>query len=69
MDTQPATGQHVPERPSPQKRGTSSNMLMEREITDPVALLDAHGKLNPEAVGYSRTPLHDTSGIGAGTRA
>lgn len=44
-------------------------MLMEREITDPVALLDAHGKLNPEAVGYSRTPLHDTSGIGAGIRA
>lgn len=46
-----------------------STILIEREITDPVALLDAHGKLNPEAVGYSRTPLHDTSGIGAGTRA
>lgn len=43
-----------------------SKMLVEREITEPVALLRADGTLNPDAVGFSRTPLHDTSGIGAG---
>lgn len=30
----------------------------EREITSPVALCDAAGRLNHEALGWSRTPLH-----------
>ncbi len=30
----------------------------EREITAPVDLCDASGRLNPEAVGFSRHPLH-----------
>lgn len=30
----------------------------EHEITAPVDLCDARGRLNPEAVGFSRTPLH-----------
>lgn len=30
----------------------------EREITAPVMLCDAAGRLNPEAVGWSRKPLH-----------
>lgn len=37
-----------------------------REITEPVALCLAGGRLNPAAVGFSRTPLHDTSGIRGG---
>lgn len=35
----------------------------ERELTEPVQLCLPNGKLNREAVGWSRTPLHDTSGI------
>lgn len=30
----------------------------ERELTGPVDLCDARGRLNPEAVGWSRHPLH-----------
>ena len=41
-------------------------MPTEREITEPVRLTRADGRLNPAAVGWSRTPLHDTSGIGRG---
>lgn len=37
--------------------------LMEREITDPVALTTSDGALHPPALGWSRMPLHDTSGI------
>lgn len=33
------------------------------EITTPVALLDERGRLRREAVGWTRTPLHDTSGV------
>ncbi|MDP9821121.1 hypothetical protein J2S59_000930 [Nocardioides massiliensis] len=33
------------------------------EITAPVALLDERGRLNRAAVGWTRTPLHDTSGV------
>jgi len=33
-------------------------ILGEREITGPVELCDEKGELNPEAVGWSRTPLH-----------
>ena len=40
-------------------------MQPEREITAPVSLTGADGHLNPEALGFTRTPLHDTSGIGA----
>ncbi|MWB97173.1 DUF2804 domain-containing protein [Agromyces seonyuensis] len=40
----------------------------ERELTAPVALLGDDGRLNPDAVGWSRAPLHDTSGIGRGRR-
>lgn len=38
----------------------------EREITSPVSLTGPDGRLNPDAVGFTRTQLHDTSGIGAG---
>ncbi|WP_223692473.1 DUF2804 domain-containing protein [Leifsonia poae] len=41
-----------------------SRTISEREITEPVALRLPNGRLNPAAVGWSRTPLHDTSGIG-----
>ena len=37
--------------------------VVERELTAPVALCAADGSLNPAAVGWTRTPLHDTSGI------
>lgn len=37
----------------------------ERELTEPVSLVKPDGELNPDAVGWSRHPLHDTSGIGA----
>ena len=40
--------------------------LVERELTERVALTDARGRLNPDAVGWTRQPLHDTSGIGRG---
>lgn len=32
---------------------------MERELTVPISLCDSGGNLNPEAVGWSRRPLHD----------
>ena len=38
--------------------------ITEREITDPVSLVLPTGRLNPAAVGWSRQPLHDTSGVG-----
>ncbi|MEU2200562.1 DUF2804 domain-containing protein [Isoptericola sp. NPDC019482] len=41
---------------------------IEREITADVALCLPDGRLNPDAVGWSRAPLHDTSGIGRGVR-
>lgn len=37
--------------------------MIEREITEPVSLTGADGELNPAALGWTRTPLHDTSGI------
>jgi len=41
------------------------NVLMaERELTRPVRLTLADGRLNPDAIGWSRRPLVDTSGIG-----
>lgn len=41
----------------------------ERELTEPVALTLPNGRLNPAAVGWTRHPLHDTSGIGRGATA
>jgi hypothetical protein len=38
----------------------------EREITEPVDLTLPDGRLNPAAVGWTRTPLHRTDGIGRG---
>jgi len=40
--------------------------VVEREITRPVSLTLASGHLNPEAVGFTRTPLVTTDGIGRG---
>ena len=34
---------------------------MEREITEPVDLCLPDGRLNPDAVGWTRTPLHTTN--------
>lgn len=36
----------------------------ERELTEPVRLTLPDGRLDPAAIGYARTPLVDTSGIG-----
>lgn len=38
-------------------------MTPERELTAPVSLTDGRGNLNPDAVGFTRTQLHDTSGV------
>lgn len=35
-----------------------------REITTPVDLQLSDGRLNPDAVGWTRTPLHRTDGVG-----
>lgn len=40
--------------------------LQEREITTPVVLAGPDGGLRPEAVGWSRTPLHDTDAVTRG---
>ena len=64
-----ATGVAAPAELSQKSEETMSKMLVEREITAPVALVRSDGTLNPDAVGFSRTPLHDTSGIGSGTTA
>jgi hypothetical protein len=39
-----------------------------RELTGPVALCDAEGRLNPEAAGWSRRPLHGCNLRGAPLR-
>ncbi len=40
--------------------------LPERELTAPVSLTLPDGRLNPDAVGFTRTPLITTDGIGRG---
>lgn len=40
--------------------------LAEREIAEPVALCLPNGRLNPDAVGWTRNPVHDTDRIGRG---
>ncbi|MBF0688341.1 MAG: DUF2804 family protein [Cellulomonas sp.] len=42
--------------------------VTEREITAPVSLTLPDGRLNPDAVGWTRTPLVTTDGIGRGAR-
>lgn len=37
--------------------------MIEHEITERVSLTDQDGGVNPNALGWTRTPLHDTSGI------
>lgn len=43
--------------------------VTERELTEPVALCRPDGRLNPEAVGWTRRQLHDTDRIGRGLYA
>ena len=40
----------------------------ERELTEPVTLTEPGGRLNPAAVGWARTHLVDTAGVGRGLR-
>lgn len=41
--------------------------VTEREITAPVSLTLPDGRLNPDAIGWTRRPLHDTSGVATRT--
>ncbi|GAA1965754.1 DUF2804 domain-containing protein [Agromyces allii] len=41
----------------------AGRFVAERELTSTVALCGPDGRLDPAAVGWTRTPLHDTSGI------
>lgn len=43
-------------------------LVREREITEPVSLTRPDGRLNPDAVGWTRRPLITTDGIGRGWR-
>ncbi|WP_337005135.1 MULTISPECIES: DUF2804 domain-containing protein [unclassified Microbacterium] len=47
----------------PDGRTMTPTPSTERELTAPVSLTRADGGLNPAALGWSRTPLHDTGGI------
>ncbi|GAA5202635.1 DUF2804 domain-containing protein [Microbacterium jejuense] len=40
--------------------------MTERELTAPVSLTLPNGQVNPEAIGWARQPIVDTSGIGRG---
>jgi hypothetical protein len=40
--------------------------MTERELTAPVSLTLPNGRVNPDAIGWARQPIVDTSGIGAG---
>lgn len=40
--------------------------MVERELTTDVSLTLPNGRLNPDAVGWARSPLVDTAGIGRG---
>ena len=42
--------------------------LSEREITSPVSLTQPNGRLDRDAVGWTRTSLITTDGIGRGWR-
>lgn len=43
-----------------------SKIVVEREITAPVELCLANGRLNPASVGWTRSQLHNTDRIGRG---
>jgi hypothetical protein len=52
-----------------QERGRATSHprpVREREITAPVSLTRPDGRLNPDAIGWTRTPLIITDGIGRG---
>ncbi|MEQ6899830.1 DUF2804 domain-containing protein [Nocardioides sp. YIM 152588] len=44
----------------------STVRVTETELTAPVDLTDARGRLNAAAVGWTRVPLHRTDGVGRG---
>jgi Domain of unknown function (DUF2804), N-terminal/Domain of unknown function (DUF2804), C-terminal len=49
------------------RRGTAQPVAVsERELTSPVSLTRPDGRLDPDAVGWTRTPLLRTDGIGRG---
>lgn len=48
---------YLPILHSQMARGDYVPHYEERELTEPVLLCDAHGRLNPAAVGWSRVPL------------
>lgn len=48
---------HLPILDRPNARRVRESAYLEREITAPVDLCDAHGDLNPHAVGFARRPL------------
>lgn len=48
---------HLPILDRPGSRRVYESVYTEREITAPVDLCDARGRLNPEAVGFARQPL------------
>lgn len=53
--------------PSPRPAGTQPAAPHETELTTPVSLTLPSGRLNPASIGFARSPLVDTSGIGDGT--
>lgn len=48
---------HLPILDRPGARRVREAVYVEREITSPVDLCDARGRLNPNAVGFARQPL------------
>lgn len=53
----------------PLPQAVTHRPVPERELTAPVLLTLPDGRLNPEAVGWTRTPLVITDGVGRGPRA
>ncbi|CAM3689273.1 DUF2804 domain-containing protein [Occultella aeris] len=47
-------------------RATKPVRVIERELTAPVNLTRPDGRLNPDAIGWCRTPLVRTDGVGRG---
>ena len=50
--------------PNPRPAGTQPAAPHETELTAPVSLTLPSGRLNPASIGFARSPLVDTSGIG-----
>ncbi len=57
VDGEQAPG-HLPIMAARMASGDYSPVYEERELTEPVTLCDGQGRLNPEAKGWSRRPLH-----------